>query len=148
MIEVLPKVPTPERISHELAQAHEELESASDDVAKNRHNAAISSCYYACLHAARAVLYHHGLMPATHKGVMVQFHQHLVRTKVLSEEWGNLLDELRSERDLADYHSYSRSITSEETGHLLEQARRFVTKMEEVIQADRPAGERTGTTPT
>lgn len=139
MLYVIPTAPTPERIEHELKQAHEELDAATTVLAKGHLNSAISSCYYACFHAARAILYHRGSMPTTHKGVVVEFSRLLVKSGTLTKEWANILDELHSERELADYHAYSRSISKEEVDKLHEETRRFVTKMEQVIQGERAA---------
>ena len=130
-----PTAPTPERVQQELAQAGEELTSARVLLERTHLNAAISSCYYAGFHAARAVLYHHGAMPATHKGVVIEFNRRFVKPGWLEREWSEILEELRNERELADYHAYSRSITAAEVGQLVGLAERFVNRMTEIVES-------------
>lgn len=128
-----PDAPTPERIEYELESSKEELASADLVLGKGHLNSAISSSYYACFHAARAVLYQKGSIPTTHKGVMSEFNRILVKTGELSDTWSDILEEQRTERQMADYHSYSRSITKKEVTRLLKDAHRFVDKMEEIL---------------
>lgn len=130
-----PMAPTPERVRQELAQAREELASARVLLEGDHLNAAISSCYYACFHAARAVLYHHGATPATHKGVVVEFSRRFVKPGWLERQWSAVLEEMRHERELADYHAYSRSIAADEVRQLVASTERFVGKMAEIIQS-------------
>lgn len=53
--------------------------------------------YYACFHAARAVLYDEGKIPSSHGGVRTQFGQQVVLADDVPREFGRPL------RDLSDY---------------------------------------------
>jgi len=129
-----PELPTPERIAQEFLQANEELDAARILSRRGTLNAAISSAYYACFHAARAVLYAEGVVPRTHKGVALEFGRTFVKSGRLSKKWSRILDTLRSERDLADYHAASRSITREAVADSVRSASQFVKRMEQLAK--------------
>lgn len=74
----------------------------------------------------------------THRGVAAEFNRQVVKTGLLDKEWSALLEKQRAERQLADYHAYSRSITREEASTLLAEAEQFVEKMASLI-AERPS---------
>ena len=137
MMDEPPHAPTPERVNHELAQAENELAAAHSLLENSHLNIAISSGYFACFHAARAVLYQRGVMPVTHKGVRAELNRVMVKEGGLEKAWAEILEEQHNERELADYHSYSRSITAAEATRLVNDAQRFVQRMKELIDEER-----------
>ncbi len=130
-----PDKPTPERIDYEFEQAQKEQKAAELQLAEGYLEGAISSAYYACFHAARAVLYSHGSMPTTHRGVMTEFQRLFVKSGALSETWSQILGRQRVERQLADYSAYAREVTKSETAELVGDARRFVTEMARLLKS-------------
>ena len=60
--------------------------------------------YYAIFHAVSALLIHDGHSVNTHKGVVVVFGQHYVRTGVFDIEDGRLYSQLQTIREKGDYN--------------------------------------------
>lgn len=62
-----------------------------------------SNAYYACLHAARALLATAGIAADTHKGTQEMLSLHFVRAGALPRSTGRDLNRLLGDRELADY---------------------------------------------
>lgn len=60
--------------------------------------------YYAIFHAVSALLIHDGHSVNTHKGVVVMFGQHYVRTGIFNMEDGRLYSQLQTIREKGDYN--------------------------------------------
>lgn len=91
--------------------AAEEMQEARDaltDAEKMRHagvteKAVVTRLYYACFHAANAVLYAKGFDPQTHQGTLRLFGREVVKTGEATGEDGRFLNDMRSHRQTADY---------------------------------------------
>lgn len=91
--------------------ADEELQEAHDalaDAEKMRRagvtdNAVVTRLYYACFHAANAVLYAKGLDPRTHQGTIRLFGREVVKADEASTHDGRFPNDMRSLRQTADY---------------------------------------------
>ena len=94
---------------------------------------AINRAYYACFHAARAVLWSESHAPKTHKGAKKQFHQSVVNAGLVDKRFGEILERTASERNLADYHAMSDSFDRDEVAELVAQARAFVERMQQLL---------------
>ena len=66
--------PTRQEIEAEIGNALEALDDAEATLQQGRLKTAINRAYYACFHAARAVLWSESHAPKTHKGTKKQFH--------------------------------------------------------------------------
>jgi uncharacterized protein (UPF0332 family) len=64
---------------------------------------AVHALYYACLHAALALLSTAGISATTHRGIGQVFGLHFVKDGPLPGHFGRLLAQLMTDRELADY---------------------------------------------
>jgi uncharacterized protein (UPF0332 family) len=119
-------------VSEQLRGANRALEDArgareaglSDAVVVNR-------CYYACFHAAQAVLYDRGHEPGSHGGVLSLFGSEVVVEGDASRDQGRFLNDLSALRKQADYGYES---VDEDIEELLERTAAFVGTMEAVAE--------------
>lgn len=123
--------PSDAEIADQLQQAEQAFADAegareaqlSDAVVVNR-------CYYACFHAAQAVLYDRGKAPTSHGGVLSLFGSEVVTTGDASREQGRFLNRLSELRKQADY-GYGR--IDEDVDELVETTRTFVDDMDSLV---------------
>ena len=88
--------------------------------------------YYAIFHAVSALLINDGHSVNTHKGVVVLFGQHYVRTGIFSMDDGRLYSQLQTMREKGDYNcAYQTS--EDEIEPLIEPARILVDKIVKYI---------------
>lgn len=92
--------------------------------------AVVNRLYYACFHAAQAVLYAKGFEPRTHQGVAMLFGQEVVLQGEASEDDGRFLNELRDYREQADY---DHDPIEADVDALSERAEEFVASMEDLV---------------
>lgn len=91
--------------------------------------------YYAMFHAAQAILYTTDIGPkiSTHKGVIMNFHLHFVKTKILSKEMSKIISRGQKVRDTGDYDS-SLSVSRTQAEKTFEDAKLFVKEIEKYIE--------------
>lgn len=119
-------------VERQLAQARQALAdgtgarnaSLSDAVVVNR-------CYYACFHAAQAVLYERGYEPESHGAVLSLFGSEVVTEGDASRDAGRFLNDLSTLRKQADYGYES---IGEDTEELLTRTEKFVARAEELVE--------------
>ncbi|EMA56649.1 HEPN domain-containing protein [Halococcus thailandensis] len=120
--------PSEAAIEDQLRQAHQALSDAkgardaelSDTVVVNR-------LYYACFHAAQAVLYNQEHDPTTHGGVLSLFGSEVVKEGNAARADGRFLNDLGELRQKADY---GYGTIDEDIDALLTRTRQFVSEME------------------
>jgi uncharacterized protein (UPF0332 family) len=117
----------PEQIRSRLHEAQEGLSEAGLLLQSGYLRAAVSRLYYACFHAAEALLRTEGLESKKHSGVRSLFEQHWVASGKLPREMGKFYHHLLDSRLEADYYSggFERSAVE----RLLNEARRFVNAL-------------------
>jgi Uncharacterized conserved protein related to C-terminal domain of eukaryotic chaperone, SACSIN len=81
-----------------LREAHDALSDAAVLRDDGTDKAVVNRLYYACFHAAQAVLYVREFEPESHRGVISLFGQEIVLEGDASGADGRFLNELR------DYH--------------------------------------------
>ena len=62
--------------------------------------------YYALFHGISALLIKNEIPVKSHKGAIMMFNFHFVRTNLFSEEEGKIVSFLQSKREEADYNCY------------------------------------------
>ena len=67
------------------------------------HADAVSRCYYATMHAAKATLAVRSVQVNSHEGVRNRFGMYLVRTNTVESEWADYIRTSYESRLLADY---------------------------------------------
>lgn len=120
--------PSEAAVEDQLRQAYQALSDAkgardaelSDTVVVNR-------LYYACFHAAQAVLYDREHDPTTHGGVLSLFGSEIVKEGNAARADGRFLNDLGELRQKADY---GYGTIDEDIDALLTRTRQFVSEME------------------
>lgn len=92
---------------------------------------AISRLYYACFHAAQAVLYEKGFIPKTHDVVKQLFGREIVITGEASRSDGEFLSDMYDRRRQADY---DQSFASMNVNALYARTESFVNDMADLIE--------------
>ena len=112
----------------ELARAREEIRAAEHLIGLGIPRVAMTRAYFACFHAARALLYAQGLEPRTHRGTLHLFNVHLVKSGRYEPAASRLLARLQQFREEADY---GESFVVDDAGarEELEAARAFVERV-------------------
>jgi len=125
--------PKQEVIRYRLEQAREALDDAQFNLDAGRLSVASNRVYYAMFYAAVALLATQDLSSSRHSGVIALFYENFVRPgkfpRALSHSLGKALD-MRTDTD------YKVSVPPEPSklDELLESARAFVQKVEELIR--------------
>ena len=118
--------------AEELARAREELSAADHLLGIGLARIALGRTYFAAFHAARALLFHEGLEPRSHRGALNLFNQHFVKGGRFEPATSRLLARLQKFREEVDY---GESFPVDEAGarEELAEARAFVERAERVL---------------
>ena len=108
-----------------LEQAEKIAELGYWDMVANR-------LYYAVFHAVTALLIKNGHKVGTHKGVVLLFGQHYIKTGIFSVNEGRLYSQLQTMREKADYVCTFQT-TQEEIVPMLEPARKMIEKIGSMV---------------
>lgn len=119
-------------VEEQLRQARQALSDAT-----GAHDAELSDAvivnrlYYACFHAAQAVLYERGYQPESHGGVLSLFGSEVVVEGDASRDRGRFLNDLSTLRKQADY---GYEPLDEDIEELLDETTSFVETMEGLVR--------------
>lgn len=94
----------------------------------------INRLYYACFHAAQAVLYDRGFEPESHGAVLSLFGSEVVMEGDATRDEGRFLNDLSTLRKQADYGNEP---IDEDIDHLLMESSSFVKRMEGLVNVER-----------
>ena len=108
-----------------LEQAEKIVDLGYWDMVANR-------LYYAVFHAVSALLIKNGHKVGTHKGVVLLFGQHYIKTGIFSINEGRLYSQLQTMREKADYVCTFQT-TQEEIVPMLEPARKMIEKIGGIV---------------
>lgn len=120
-------------IAYRLQRARESLDEAALLLERDHVNTFVNRVYYACFYGATALLLTHDFASAKHSGVRSLFHQHFVKTGIVSIDLGQTFDKLFDNRQKGDYADMV-LFEKEEVGGWLEEARAFVDAIERIIK--------------
>ncbi|HAS54185.1 MAG: DNA-binding protein [Nitrospirae bacterium GWC2_57_13] len=120
-------------IAYRLQRAREALDEAALLLERNHINTFVNRVYYACFYGVTALLLIRDLASAKHSGVRSLFHQHFVKTGIVSIDIGQTFDKLFDNRQKGDYADLVR-FEKEQVRGWLEEARKFVETIEKVIR--------------
>jgi len=115
-----------EKVNRFIAQADEMQVQQHWDIAANRY-------YYSCFHAVQALFIYNGLTSKRHKGMLIQFGLHFIKTNVIEEHLGSYLNRMEQLREKGDYNCIY-SVTKEEVEEMAMPAKEFITKIEELLK--------------
>lgn len=96
-------------------------------------NAAMSRMYYACFHAASALLINSGFIVRTHSGVRQVLGKEFVLTGLLPRELSKFYTKIFNKRQNSDYEDFV-NYTSEDIEYLYPQAVALIDTIEKLIQ--------------
>ncbi len=108
-----------------LEQAEKIVELGYWDMVANR-------LYYAVFHAVSALLIKNWHKVGTHKGVVLLFGQHYIKTGIFSINEGRLYSQLQTMREKADYVCTFQT-SQEEIVPMLEPARKMIEKIGGIV---------------
>lgn len=117
-----------EYIRQELKKAEQALRAAQNLLVDGLYDDAVSRAYYAVFHSARAALKIKGIETVSHKGLISQFALHLVKAGEVEEEYGDILRQIKEDRETGDYEPLM-TFGSEEATQLVGNADRFLARM-------------------
>lgn len=120
--------PSEAAVEDQLRQAHQALSDAKGARdAELSNTVVVNRLYYACFHAAQAVLYDREHDPTTHGGVLSLFGSEIVKEGNAARADGRFLNDLGELRQKADY---GYGTIDEDIDALLTRTRQFVSEME------------------
>lgn len=122
-----------ELVCYWLNKAQESLDAARDELKAGRLSFSVNRIYYACFYAVSAVLLQEKLQFKKHSGVRAAFHQHFVKSGIVSHEHGKLYDELFEARQRGDYIELV-SFEEKQVEDWLQQASQFVEAIKLLIK--------------
>lgn len=118
-------------VADQLRQTRQALSDAEGARDADLSDAAvINRLYYACFHAAQAVLYDRGHEPTSHGGVLSLFGSEVVAAGDAPREHGRFLNRLSELRKQADY---GYGTIDEDVDDLLDRTRTFANETENLI---------------
>ena len=125
--------PSTEATADQLRQAQQALADATGAYEAGLSDAVVvNRLYYACFHAAQAVLYDRGLEPESHGGVLSLFGSEVVVEGAATREQGRFLNDLSAFRKQADYEY---GPVDADVDDLLEKTESFVDSMAALVES-------------
>ena len=125
---------TQEQICGFLDKAKSKLTTCEEWLAQDKYFDEIASrAYYAAFHAAQALLASEGLHAETHQGVVNLFGLHFAKSGKMNPRLGRFLNNLKDDRESADYDVYS-GFERQDAVNAVEEARQFVTEAEAYLK--------------
>lgn len=121
-----------ELVRLELEKAKRTWKEAEGNYSIQLWNVVGNRLYYAIFHAVAALLIKHGLSIKGHKGAVMMFGLHFVKTGIFTSEEGSLYSRLQTIREKADYQNVYQ-LTSEEALHYMTKAKSLFKKIERAI---------------
>lgn len=117
-----------------LEKGREDLASARLLLEHDLFRAAVNRAYYAVFHVATAALLTVDVIRSKHSGVQSAFAQYLVKPGTIEQEFYETFKFARELREESDYRDDLLTLTVQETASLLEDARRFVDRIESYLR--------------
>ena len=122
-----------ELVSYWLEKSQESLEAARDEMKAGRISFSVNRIYYACFYAVSAVLLKKELRFKKHSGVRAAFHQHLIKSGMVDDQYRKFYDELFEARQRGDYIELV-SFEKNQVEDWLQQASQFVEAIKSLVK--------------
>lgn len=120
-------------VEYRIAKANEAIADAKLLAQNSSWNACMNRLYYSCFYAASALLLKKGISSKTHTGLKTQFSLHLVKTGIISKDFGQLYAELMNWREKGDYGDMF-DFTKEKVEPLLKPVEEFINEIAKLIK--------------
>lgn len=121
-----------DEVNELMKKAEEKLRAAEYLLEGGYYSDAISRAYYAMYFAARALLALKKIYPKTHRGLIAKFGLEYVNKGIIDSYYAKALAYGEEKREVADYGILI-SFTREEAEDVIEDARNFLKKIEELL---------------
>jgi uncharacterized protein (UPF0332 family) len=118
-----------------MENAREMLMVAAHNLENDFYGSAVNRAYYAIFYAANALLRTAGLVRSKRSGVIAAFRQHFVKPGLIEVEYSRIYERVMDDRHTSDY-DVEASIEPERTVTDLEDARRFVDRVEQYLKGE------------
>lgn len=122
-----------ELVRYWLEKSQESLDAARDELKAVRLSFSVNRIYYACFYAVSAVLLQKELRFKKHSGVRAAFHQHLIKSGMMSDEYRKFYDDLFEARQRGDYLEFV-SFEKNQVEDWLQRASQFVEAMKSLVK--------------
>ncbi len=109
------------------------LKQAEGNASMDFWDVVANRLYYAVFHAVSALLIRDGYNVSTHRGTLVMFGQHYVKTGIFTADASSLYVKLQTMREKSDYNCVYIT-TAEEMQPLFEPVREFLAKVGNLIK--------------
>jgi uncharacterized protein (UPF0332 family) len=119
-------------IAEAWRRAKDSLEAAQELLGLRRYDIAASRAYYAAFYAATALLLSAGKEFLRHSGVITHMHKDYIRTGLLPQEMGRILNWLFSLRNVGDYGGPAH-VDPEQAEVAVMSTRRFVEAIDTLL---------------
>lgn len=98
------------------------------------YDSCVSRCYYGMFFMAEALLLTKDLKASSHKGVIILFGEHFIKTKIFKEELGRALRRVYELRQKGDY-AIGFMVEKKEAEYRLEKTKAFVAEIEGYLKS-------------
>ena len=119
-------------VNREIEKAEKTFDDVLFCVRANKWQTAANRLYYALFHTMSALLISDGHQVKSHRGVLVLFGEHYVRTEKFSKKDGALLSDLVIMRDNADYNCFFEA-DEEKLSPFIEPTQQLIEKIKQYI---------------
>ena len=109
------------------------LKQAEGNASMDFWDVVVNRLYYAVFHAVSALLIKDGHNVSTHKGTLVMFGEHYVKTGIFPTDASKLYIKLQTMREKSDYNCVYFT-TADEMQPLFEPVREFISKVGSLIK--------------
>jgi uncharacterized protein (UPF0332 family) len=120
------------QIARRLGRAYQNLDEARTLLDAGKFPGAVSRAYYAVFNLTTAVLLTLDLVRPKHSGVASAFSEYFIAPKRLEEEYKDIFNRARRERELADYEM--KEYTEDEARQIIGDCERFIARMEKYLR--------------
>lgn len=121
------------KIEKYLQKVDRKITAAEKLLQDELYDDAISRAYYAMFLSAEALLLTKDLSAKTHSGVLFLLNEHFVKTGKLEKDYFEMLRKSKEMRENGDYEVLYEA-TEEETKSAVENAKKFVARMKQILE--------------
>ena len=121
-----------DHIRYRIKKSKETFDDAVFNTEAGKWNTSVNRLYYSSFTLLTALLLKNNIIAKSHKGVQIKFHNHFVKTGLVSSEHGKLYSNLlewRFEEDYSDFIDFDEKIV----GPLIGQVEGFNKKILELL---------------
>ena len=122
-----------DHIRYRIKKSKETFDDAVFNAEAGKWNTSVNRLYYSSFTLLTALLLKNNIIAKSHKGVQIKFHNHYVKTGLVSKEEGRLYSKLlewRFEEDYSDFIDFEEKIVAP----LIKKVEEFNKKIFELLK--------------